>query len=745
MNVTIIQPPLVQLNSPYPSGAYLTNFFREQKCDVVWQDLSLKLFYSIFSEKGLTKLFSLSQSKALKMADDFEKQGQEDAAFNLRRYVSSKEQWISWIDFIVGILCNKKDFSARELSHKFLFSPFSPRGNRMEQYLLNLEKEPTVDDVRFLCSFAIADLADYITTVFDNEFSLIRYAEHLTVDTSTFGEIEKKLDSPVLCEFYESVLEENINIEKNQKHLFLITIPFAGTFLSALYTAKFLKEKYGNNAFIIMGGGFVNTELREQNQIELSKYINGFSFDRGYGSYLDFFEKYNNSLDVDFKNAKPLYKMRQFFLDGVVEPVWEDNKIQLQEDKITVQNFPDFSDIDFSLYPRLCDDKNAMHRMWSDGAWIKAYLAHGCYWHKCSFCDTQLDYVCAYKITNVKDLFFKLLSCAKEKGVYGIHFVDEALPPKALKEFALLNAQNQNKLYYWGNIRFEKSFTKDFAAFLSYCGFGNVSGGIENATYEGLQTVNKGTDISSIISSCAAFKESGILIHAYMIYGFWNDTALSIINSMETLRQMFNSGLLDSAFWHKFVLTKNSTAFMEYKKGLHKELKVYNQNNKEFFAQNNLSFEGENEFNKYGNGLELALQNWMHGQKLNMNVQKWFDFSVPKPTIPQDFVEQQINLYEQNNNLLYKKQITLEDLSNAYFLGSTPIRVGKDKLRWIYLQEEIEETFTNVSLDDLCTLVYKLNPTVQDKERSSVLEQIKKSPELMKSLQKFRGIGLVII
>ena len=54
---------------------------------------------------------------------------------------------------------------------------------------------------------------------------------------------------------------------------------------------------------------------------------------------------------------------------------------------------PDFSEIDFSRYPRLADDTNPMHSIWNDGAWLKAYMAHGCYWHRCAFCDTSLEYV----------------------------------------------------------------------------------------------------------------------------------------------------------------------------------------------------------------------------------------------------------------------------------------------------------------------------------------------------------------
>ena len=95
---------------------------------------------------------------------------------------------------------------------------------------------------------------------------------------------------------------------------------------------------------------------------------------------------------------------------------------------------------------------------------------------------------------------------------------------------------------FWGNIRFEKTFSRDIADFLAYGGLIGVSAGLESATGNGLTKIHKGTDLDSIVSACCAFKEAGILVHAYMIYGYWNETPLDLINSMETLRQFYDNG-----------------------------------------------------------------------------------------------------------------------------------------------------------------------------------------------------------
>ncbi|MBO6220084.1 MAG: radical SAM protein, partial [Treponema sp.] len=88
MNILILQPPIVQLNTAYPSGAYLSAFFKSLGHKTRWLDLSLELYYEIFSRAGLTRLFSLCSEKALSLADKAEKSGDEATAFNLRRYVA---------------------------------------------------------------------------------------------------------------------------------------------------------------------------------------------------------------------------------------------------------------------------------------------------------------------------------------------------------------------------------------------------------------------------------------------------------------------------------------------------------------------------------------------------------------------------------------------------------------------------------------------------------------------------------
>ena len=774
-SVLIVQPPLVQLNTAYPAGAYLKSFFSELQTqkpqwnlgEIRWVDGCNLLFHEIFCREGLRHIFSVTEKKALEQAAQWEKAGGHNEAFNVRRYLSQQDSWIQWIDTIVAILQG----SQRELCHEFVASPAVPRGQRMENFLAGLESLPSVDDAVILASLALADLADFIGAFFDSSFELVRYGESLATSHKGFQAVEEGLAAPVLQDFYgpivQQLLQEYGRLEENQRLLLCVSCPFPGTLAAALFTCKKFKEALGNKVFVVLGGGYVNTELRQVREPALAGYLDALSYDRGYGSYWDFFSHLMELEGTDTAGGFPgeikncsVYKMKFFGEDVALDQGFSVKpEVVAVEDGFTASLAPDYSDIDFSQYPRLADSTNPMHRLWSDGAWLKAYLAHGCYWHQCAFCDTSLDYVCSYKKVAVKELYKKLAAQAHSSAVRGVHLVDEAAPPAALRDFALENLKASRPLVFWGNIRYEKVFTRDLADVLSHGGLRAVSGGIEIACGTGLDAVKKGTDLQSIVSACAAFKEAGILTHAYMIYGYWQETPQMLIDSMETLRQLFASGLLDSAFWHKFVLTRHSRAFQEWKSGLYPELKPLglDESEESIFASNDLRFAGEEKSSRYGNPLNQALAAWMHGEDLELPVGKWFPFAMPRPSVAPDLVEQAIANYEKQRNGAYRDYDNFCKNWKVYcWLGGRPLVVGsKDglQLTWSFMGELFYGKFpagTKKSLaENVALWLYNRSPGSWNKDgfveggASEIEELSEEMKVVLKSLyKKLRGSGL---
>jgi hypothetical protein len=573
--------------------------------------------------------------------------------------------------------------------------------------------------------------------VFDENFSLVRYAERISCE-SDFSSVEKILSSPVLNVFYKKILEENFaDFFSDEFNLVCISVPFAGTFAPALFTGKFLKEKFGEKIFVSIGGGFVSTELREFRKKNFFRYADSLSFDRGYGSYKNLLDQISGKKFTQ----NSVYKMRIFSAEKILEPVWKNQRYEEFENRATSEIFPDYSSVDFSIYPRCSDDENPMQRLWSDGAWMKAYLAHGCYWHRCSFCDTQLDYVSFYKNVCVEKLFRSLENQSEKNKIRGIHFVDEAMPPVALKKFSWMNLRSQKKFSFWGNVRFEKIFRRDLTDFLSFGGLLGVTGGIEIATQNGLDSVKKGTDLDAIVGACCAFKESGIFVHAYMIYGFFGESETDTINSMETLRQFFAEGILDSAFWHKFVLTKNSRIYAEWKNGMHADLQP-EEISSEDFLHNELNFRGEEKSKKFGRGLSAALDSWMHGEKISRRVNDWFDFKTPLPTVSKNLVKDAIVRYEKNRDEEFAKNFCAE---NSVWLGGNLISCGK-KIFWNYMQENfsltVPDSFAKNSAEFLNALKF-LSPEKFDASRMKKF--LEENSESKKFLKKFRGKGLAVL
>ena len=55
--VLLLTPPLTQLNTPYPSTAYLTGFLRGHRIEASQADLGIEMVLRLFCRSGLTAVF----------------------------------------------------------------------------------------------------------------------------------------------------------------------------------------------------------------------------------------------------------------------------------------------------------------------------------------------------------------------------------------------------------------------------------------------------------------------------------------------------------------------------------------------------------------------------------------------------------------------------------------------------------------------------------------------------------------
>jgi len=709
--VVLIQPPFVQLNSPYPAPYYLKSFLEGRGFHVIILDHSIALFERIFSCAGLKKIFA---DAALLPTAVIAGKSQEYKD-EIERFLSERDLWCVSIDRLIAFLRHRDHEWGHFLA---LANGCLPGGRRSDVSIAQRSGELSADEAGLLATKLLSDLADFITFTLDEYFSLIRYRAAGEDSFRTFAAVQKTLDGYIMNNFYRPLLEEEWKRLENTgvingEFLLGVTIPFPGCLSAALVCAESAKKHFGKSVRTIAGGGYVNTELRFLASDEFSNYFDHISFDKGYASLVSILE----NIEID----------------------------ETTEASFVKTTFPDYSEVDFSRYLYPVDDANPMHRLWSDGHWLKAYLAHGCYWHSCSFCDVTLDYIKNFIPVDVPALFSHLKNQAEKTSVRGIHFCDEAAPVSSLLEFALLNREAGLPLNFWGNIRFEKSCDSDTANILAAGGLLGVSAGLEVATEKGFKRLGKGIDLESAVKALAAFKEAGILTHAYLIYGYWDEDEQELIDSAETLRQLFEQELLDSAFWHKFILTRHSRIYAEKERGLHPLLKMKGDcpQNGDLFALNDLSFKGEEKFDKYSAGLEALLDVWMSGET-EAPVRSAFPFKVHTPSVSPDLVSALLEKYARTRD---KARSFKPESGRVLFIGTIPRYEGRSLFwRWRFADRKLISAGV-AEAEEIAALLEAASKGkgVDAKEFYASLVQISGEDGARKIWKRLRESGLAVI
>jgi radical SAM superfamily enzyme YgiQ (UPF0313 family) len=674
MKAILIQPPFTQLNAPYPAIHHLEAFLRGKGCQATAFDHSIGLYRRIFSREGLSKVFSAARAALDKGSGAaWPEPGDPDAAtrIQIERYLSYEPFYIEWIDGIVDFLSGGDP----AMAHRLASAVELPHGARAEAFLAQRDGRIGPDEARALATKILDDLGDFIAYSLDPAFGTVRYAERLASSRADFGEVRSALAgswlmnefyAPMLEEFWSARAAETATGSAGSVNLVLITIPFPGCLLGALACARSARKAFGEDGSlghrrpsIVFGGGYVSTELRGLRDAGIFDFCDYLSFDAGYGSLASIMEGDEEALyRTMYRRGDGALVVAGFsegdsarFEEGpgrVLTSCPEEKRFEALEREAVKGVFPDYRSADFGEYLRIVDSENPMHRLWSDTPWLKYSLAHGCYWRRCSFCDTELEYVADFARTDTEGLLAAAGQVSARTGLYGIHFVDEAMPMAALLDFANANraraTEGSRPFSFWGNVRFDASWTQGRCEFLAASGLVAVSGGIEIATERGLAMMDKGFDLASLVRTLVAMRRAGLLVHAYLIYGFPGQPVADIIDSAEFCRQLFASDLIDSAFWHRFVLTRHSRMYREWREGKRPPLKPLDR--EWSFANNDLSFEGEKAFERFDAPLSAALAAWMEGADLEKPASAWFGKATPKASIAEDCVESLIDKAE---------------------------------------------------------------------------------------------------
>ncbi len=629
LRVLSIIAPMTQLNTPYPSTAYLTGFLRSRGVDAVQEDLALALVLRLFSADGLrairARILALPKRERTARVQAF------DQRFDA--YLRSIGPAVS---FLQG-----RDAT---LAQRFAGRNFLPEGERfrpLDDYVAPDGGDPLAwafgalglhDRARHFATLYLNDVADVLRDAVDARFEFVRYAESLALSQASFEPLAKALAAqPSLV---DATLRELTlaALARHAPRLVLVSVPFPGSVYGAFRIAQAIKA-HDPTIVTVLGGGYVNTELRELSEPRVFDYFDFVTLDDGERPILALLEHLHGERPVE-------RLVRTFLRPAAGSPV---RYVDAGEPDVPFAEVgtPTWDGLPLDRYLSVLDMLNPMHRLWSDGRWNKLTVAHGCYWKKCSFCDVTLDYISRYDAVAATTLVDRIETVIAETGQTGFHFVDEAAPPKALSAMADELLRRNRAISWWGNIRFEKSFTPELCAKLAESGCIAVSGGLEVASDRLLKLMRKGVSVEQVARVTHAFAANGVLVHAYLMYGFPTQTVLDTVDALEYVRQLFAAGCIQSGFFHRFACTVHSPVGQrpgDYGVTLRPLPAVT-------FAKNDVGFSDPAavDHDALGVALNRALYNYMHGLGLDTDVRDWFADRVPRPRVPRHFIERALN------------------------------------------------------------------------------------------------------
>ncbi|MBP6661492.1 MAG: radical SAM protein [Paludibacter sp.] len=592
MKILLVTPPLTQLNTPYPATCHLVGFLRSQGLAAEQMDLSIELINALFTRQKIEEIFELASTHSKLSKPN-------------RILLQNADFYAKTIEPVMRFLGGKDS----SLAQRFCSLEFWPQSKRL----------PNDDDMEWgfgmignhdrathLCTLFLKDLCDFINQTIDSRFELIRYAESLCLRLPEFEPLQQELKKP------PSLIDE-LMLELFSKRMadctpdmVGFTIPFPGNLYSALRCAQWLKQ-YHPNIKIVLGGGYVNTELRSISDSTIFDYTDYITFDDGELPLL--------RLLTGGELIRTLYRSET----GEMVHINFNSKENVKFAEIGT---PDYDGLVQNNYINMIELTNPMHALWSNGRWNKMMLAHGCYWGKCAFCDGGLDYINRYESAPIQLIVDRIETIMQQTGQSGFHFVDEAAPPALLRKLAEEIIHRKLTVSYWTNVRFEKSFTPELCYMMAQSGCIAISGGLEVASPRILKLINKGITIETARESMKNFAEAGIMTHAYLMYGFPTETARETVDSLEIVRGLFEEGFIQSAFWHRYAMTIHSPSGQCPESVGAKRIDIPMGT----FANNEIPFSTPNEIDLeyYGKGLNLATYNYMQGAGYDINVREWF-------------------------------------------------------------------------------------------------------------------------
>jgi hypothetical protein len=277
LRVLSVIPPMTQLNTPYPSTAYLTGFLRSRDIEAVQEDLALALVLRLFSSTGLEEVaLKVDAVTARKRSP------------SLQAFAAQRNRYLTTIEAVIAFLQGRDSTLAhRIVSRQYL--PEGPRFSALDAYVDDETGDPLgwafgalgmQDRAKHLATLYLNDLADVLRDAVDPRFEFVRYGESLAASQANFEPLALALAAPkTLVDLYLEKLTLDA-IARHAPTVVLLSVPFPGTVYAAFRIAQTIKAQHPEIK-IVLGGGFANTELRELSEPRVFDFVDFVTLDAG--------------------------------------------------------------------------------------------------------------------------------------------------------------------------------------------------------------------------------------------------------------------------------------------------------------------------------------------------------------------------------------------------------------------------------------------------------------------------------
>lgn len=244
-------PPMTQLNTPYPSTAYLTGFLRSRGVDARQDDLALKLVLELFSPAGLDALRERVRALPAKKR-----------SATLKHFDAGFDRYRATVTPTLAFLQGRDPTLAHRIASRMLL-PEGPRFASLDVYYDPEGGDPLAwafgalgvqDKARHLATLYLNDLADVLREAADERFEFVRYAESLAMAQPSFEPLARALAAP------PTLVDETLQrltldtLTRHQPQVVLLSVPFPGSVYAAFRIAQTIKA-HDPSIVTVLGGG----------------------------------------------------------------------------------------------------------------------------------------------------------------------------------------------------------------------------------------------------------------------------------------------------------------------------------------------------------------------------------------------------------------------------------------------------------------------------------------------------------